>query len=408
MTTTVEGVPFVTDSATGAAGVPGGPRATTVDVIIPVLDEERALPGCIETVHRFLRESFPLPWRITIVDSGSTDGTWELARRLSRDLPGVAAVRLETVGKGAAIRAGWSASGADVVAFMDVDLSTELPALLPLVMAVVSGHCEIAIGSRLLGGARIRRSFRREVISRGYNGLLRVGFRAGFTDSACGFKAARAEVIRPILAKVADDAWFFDTEMLLIAEHNGARVREVAVDWTEDADSKVRLWRTAWADLRGMVRVARALSSGAATVELPRPPDPAPAPSPPARIALVRRLVSFGLVGLASTVVHAFLYLLLRTALPVEAANLLALAATAVVNTEAHRRWTFNRRAGRRVVAHARAGLLFLLNYAVTTTAIVVTGAGPRWTEGLALVCASLAMTAIRFTLLDRWVFPRR
>lgn len=287
MTSTVEGVPFVAQSAT---------TNTTVDIIIPVLDEERALPGCLETLHRYLSESFPLAWRITIVDNGSTDGTWELARDLSGRLHGVAVIRLDTVGKGAAVRAGWSASRADVVAFMDVDLSTGLRALLPLVMAVVSGHCEVAVGSRLLGGARIRRSFRREVISRSYNGLLRMGFSAGFTDSTCGFKAARTEVIRPILAKVADDAWFFDTEMLLIAEHNGARVREVAVDWIEDGDSKVHLWRTALADVRGMARIARAISSGAATVELPHVPDPVPAHPRPARggarIELFRKLIA--------------------------------------------------------------------------------------------------------------------
>ncbi|GAA2404849.1 bifunctional glycosyltransferase family 2/GtrA family protein [Nonomuraea africana] len=402
MTSTVEGVPFVADGAT---------RVTTVDVIIPVLNEERALPGCVETVHRFLSESFPLPWRITIVDNGSTDGTWELATGLSRRLTGVAVIRVETSGKGAAVKAGWTASRADVVAFMDVDLSTGLHALLPLVMAVASGHCEVAIGSRLLGGARIRRSFRREVISRAYNGLLRVGFRAGFTDSACGFKAARAEVIRPILGKVVDDGWFFDTEMLLIAEHNGARVREVAVDWVEDADSKVDLWRTAVSDLRGLVRVSRAISSGAAAVEIPHVPGLAPERPRPTRerpgVEQLRKMIMFGLVGLASTVVHAGLYLLLRAGLPAEVANLFALAATVVVNTEANRRWTFNRGAARRAVVHARAGLLFLLNFAVTTAAIVVVGAGVRWLEGLALVGASIAVTVIRFTLLDRWVFRR-
>ncbi|MEV4167037.1 glycosyltransferase [Nonomuraea dietziae] len=403
MTAAVEGVPFVPDSAT---------RTVTVDIIIPVLNEERALPGCVETVHRFLMESFPLPWRITVVDNGSTDRTWELATDLSRRLDGVAVMRLDQRGKGAAVKAGWTASGADVVAFMDVDLSTGLHALLPMVMAVASGHCEVAIGSRLLGGARIRRSFRREVISRAYNSLLRVGFRAGFTDSACGFKAARAEVIRPILARVADDEWFFDTEMLLIAEHNGARVREVAVDWVEDTDSKVDLWRTALSDLRGLVRVSRAISSGAATVEIPQVPGLAPArPRPSAdgpRAEGLRKVVTFGLVGLASTVVHAGLYLLLRAGMAAEAANLFALAATAVVNTEANRRWTFNRGAGRRAVVHARAGLLFLLNFAVTTAAVVVVGAGVRWVEGLALVGASIGVTVIRFTLLDRWVFRSR
>jgi hypothetical protein len=258
-------------------------RPASVDIVIPVLNEERALPGCVRTLVAFLDGGFPLPWRITIVDNGSTDATWPVATALAGEYDRVHARRIDVRGRGAALRAAWRESQADIVAYMDVDLSTDLGALFPLVAAVASGHSEIAIGTRLGRGARIRRSVRREVISRGYNALLRHGFRAGFSDAQCGFKAARARVVRPLMDKVEDDGWFFDTELLLLAEHNGLRVHEVPVDWVEDLDSRVQLVRTAVDDLRGLARVAWAMAAGRARVPVVRPelvpchPDALPA-----------------------------------------------------------------------------------------------------------------------------------
>ncbi|MEV5554147.1 glycosyltransferase [Nonomuraea wenchangensis] len=258
-------------------------RPASVDIVIPVLNEERALPGCVRTLAAFLDGGFPLPWRITIVDNGSTDATWPVATALAREYDRVHARRIDVRGRGAALRAAWGESQADIVAYMDVDLSTDLHALFPLVAAVASGHSEIAIGTRLGRGARIRRSVRREVISRGYNALLRHGFRAGFSDAQCGFKAARARVVRPLMDKVEDDGWFFDTELLLLAEHNGLRVHEVPVDWVEDLDSRVQVARTALDDLRGLARVAWSMAAGRARVPLARPelvpchPDARPA-----------------------------------------------------------------------------------------------------------------------------------
>ncbi|MFG1618691.1 glycosyltransferase [Nonomuraea wenchangensis] len=258
-------------------------RPASVDIVIPVLNEERALPGCVRTLAAFLDGGFPLPWRITIVDNGSTDATWPVATALAREYDRVHARRIDVRGRGAALRAAWGESQADIVAYMDVDLSTDLDALFPLVAAVASGHSEIAIGTRLGRGARIRRSVRREMISRGYNALLRHGFRAGFSDAQCGFKAARARVVRPLMDKVEDDGWFFDTELLLLAEHNGLRVHEVPVDWVEDLDSRVQVARTALDDLRGLARVAWSMAAGRARVPLARPelvpchPDARPA-----------------------------------------------------------------------------------------------------------------------------------
>jgi len=158
------------------------------------------------------------------------------------------------------------------VSYKDVDLSTNLESFLPLVAPIVSGHSELAIGSRLARQARVRRQIKREVLSRGYNTLVRTGFRSGFSDAQCGFKALRADVARLLLPHVEDDGWFFDTELLLLAERNGLRIHEVPVDWVEDLDSRVALVPTIAGDLRGLWRVRRAYLHGAghvAAVERP-------------------------------------------------------------------------------------------------------------------------------------------
>jgi hypothetical protein len=145
---------------------------------------------------------------------------------------------------------------------MDVDLSTNLTSFLPLVAPILSGHSELAIGTRLRHGAHIRRRLKREVLSRGYNALIHAGFRAGFSDAQCGFKAVRVDVARRLVPLVADDGWFFDTELLLLAERNGMRIHEVPVDWIEDLDSRVELGPTIAADLHGLWRLRRSFWRG--------------------------------------------------------------------------------------------------------------------------------------------------
>jgi len=232
------------------------PPSTAVDVVIPVFNEERSLGPCVDRLVEYLAADFPFSWRITIVDNASTDGTWAVAQRLA-DRPGVEAVHLDVKGRGRALRAAWMASDAEVVAYMDVDLSTDLRALLPLVAPLLSGHSDVAIGSRLVQGATVVRGPLREVTSRTYNSLLRAVFRNRFRDAQCGFKALRSDVARLLVPEVADDEWFFDTELLLLAERTGLRIAEIPVDWVDDPDSRVDIARTALDDLRGMVRVAR-------------------------------------------------------------------------------------------------------------------------------------------------------
>jgi glycosyltransferase involved in cell wall biosynthesis len=249
-----------------------GAERPDVEIVVPVYNERLALEGSIRRLHGFLTSTFPLSWRIVIADNASTDATLALARRLTYELPHVEAIHVPAKGRGRALRAAWSASDARVLCYMDVDLSTDLAALLPLVAPLISGHSDVAIGTRLARGARIERSRRRELISRSYNRLLRIALRAHFSDAQCGFKAIRADVASELLALVRDDEWFFDTELLVLAQRRGLRIHEVPVDWVEDADSSVEILATALADLRGVLRMLlRRPASGLALVSPRRP-----------------------------------------------------------------------------------------------------------------------------------------
>src|ERR1700719_2057731 len=202
-------------------------RVPQVDIVVPVRNEERDLAPSVRRLVRHLRESFPFTARVTIADNGSTDGTWAIADRLARDFDEVRAVRVEQPGRGRALRAVWSQSDAEVLAYMDVDLSTDLNALLPLVAPLLSGHSDVAIGTRLARGARVVRGPRREFISRCYNLLLHATLGTGFSDAQCGFKAIRADAARQLLPLTTDYSWFFDTELLVLAERAGLRIHEV-------------------------------------------------------------------------------------------------------------------------------------------------------------------------------------
>ena len=252
-----------------------------LDIAVPVRDEERDLGPSVVRLVGYLRDAFPFTSRVTIADNGSTDGTWLAARALEARFPEVRAVRLDRPGRGRALHQVWSASDAEVLAYMDVDLSTDLNALLPLVAPLLSGHSDVAIGTRLARGSRVVRGPKREIISRCYNLLLRVTLRAGFTDAQCGFKAIRACPARELLPLVEDRGWFFDTELLILAERAGLRIHEVPVDWIDDPDSRVDIVATALGDLRGIARLGSGLARG--TIKVPRLRSAAPLPRQPAR-----------------------------------------------------------------------------------------------------------------------------
>lgn len=228
-----------------------------LDVVIPVYNEEVALEASVRTVHDYLVQHFAYPFRITVADNASTDGTFQKARALARHLPSLRVVHLERKGRGRALKQVWSESDAAVLAYMDVDLSTDLSALAPLVGALMSGHSDVAIGSRLARGANVVRGPKREFISRSYNLILRATLHARFSDAQCGFKAIRADVARELLPMVSDTSWFFDTELLVLAERAGLRIHEVPVDWYDDPDSRVDIVSTARDDLAGVWRMQR-------------------------------------------------------------------------------------------------------------------------------------------------------
>ena len=276
-----------------------------------------------------------------------------------------------------------------MLAYCDVDLSTDLSALLPLVAPLVSGHSHLAIGTRLARSSRVVRGPKRELISRSYNLILRTSLAARFSDAQCGFKAIRADVARELLPLVQDAGWFFDTELLVLAERAGLRIHEVPVDWVDDPDSRVDVVATAIDDLKGVVRVGRELLSGDLPLHeigehLPLVGDsrtrvvrgvvePADVP---AGTALLHQLVRFAVVGVASTLAYAVIFLLLRGPLGAQAANFSALLLTAVANTAANRRVTFGFRGSQNAARHQGQGLLvFFLGWALTSGSLALLAA---------------------------------
>lgn len=229
----------------------------SLDIVIPVLNEERALPPSIATLHAHLTANFgDFDWRIVIADNGSEDSTPDVSQRLSREFPGVSPFRLEQRGRGLALRTAWLASNADIVAYMDVDLSTDLAALQPLVRAIAEQSCDIAVGSRLIKGARVeRRPLKREITSRGYSILFRAMFLTGFRDAQCGFKAVSRRAVNQLVPLIKNNRWFFDTELLLLAQANGFKIREIPVHWTDDPDTRVKILGTAIEDVKGLLRL---------------------------------------------------------------------------------------------------------------------------------------------------------
>ena len=398
-----------TATAIQAATTPDAMRTPVLEIVIPVYNEERDLAGCVHRLHAFLRDGFPFSSRITVADNASTDATLAVARELAADLPAVEVVHLDRKGRGRALRTVWEDSDAEVVAYMDVDLSTDLNALLPLVAPLVSGHSDLAIGTRLAKSSRVVRGPKREFISRCYNLILRASLQAQFSDAQCGFKAMRTQVARRVLPLVEDGEWFFDTELLVIAERAGLRIHEVPVDWIDDPDSRVDIVDTARKDLLGVWRVGRGLTTGTLPINelraaIGREPlvDGVP-------LGMVGQLVRFGIIGALSTLAYMLLYVVLQAAMGAQAANFTALLITAIGNTAANRAFTFGVRGTGGAVSHHFQGLLiFGFAWVLTSGSLF---ALHRWAPGASvhlelfvLVVANLVATLTRFVGL-RWVF---
>ena len=384
-------------------------REPVLDVVVPVFNEEKDLEPSVRRLHAHLSETFPYPFRITVADNASTDETPRIAARLVAELPELEWLRLAEKGRGRALHTAWSGSRAPVLAYVDVDLSTDLAALLPLVAPLISGHSDIAIGTRLARGSQVVRGPKREAISRCYNALLRSTLAVGFSDAQCGFKAVRRDVAERLLPLVKDSGWFFDTELLVIAERAGLRIHEVPVDWVDDPDSRVDILSTALADLRGIARIGRELARGT----LPTAGLRRAAVDGSHSTGLAAQLLRFAAVGAVSSVGYVLLYIALRPATGGQAANALALLLCALANTAANRRLTFGLRGRAGALRHQAQGLLvFTVGLALTSGSLAVlhhtTSTPARTTEVGVLVAANLAATLVRFLLFRAWVFPAR
>ncbi len=228
----------------------------SVDLVIPVYNEQRVLAQSVATVLGWTSEHPEHEWRIVIADNASIDDTLSVARRLEGESRGrVVALHIPVKGRGLALRVAWLTSPADVCAYMDVDLSTDLAHLPALVDPVAAGDADVSYGSRLHSHSQTERGLRRELISRAYILLLRRATGLRVSDAQCGFKAIGREAARALLPLVRDTAWFFDSELLVLAQENGYRLREVPVRWSDDPDSRVAILRTALQDLRGIWRL---------------------------------------------------------------------------------------------------------------------------------------------------------
>jgi len=380
------------------------PRAVPiVEIAIPVYNEEQVIESSVRRLRTFLDTSFPFSASIVVVDNASVDRTSEILERLTAEIPGVSAIHLDQKGKGRAVRAAWTASRSPIVAYMDADLSTDLDGLLPLVAPLISGHSQVAIGSRTATGARVLRGGKREFISRTYNLLLRCSLRCRFTDAQCGFKAMRRDAVDPLMAMIEDEHWFFDTELLMQAERSGLRIHEVSVDWIDDPDTRVNIGGAMKDDLRGVWRMARrrreSQQLGRSGVDGVRA----------STFDNHRELARYTGVGALSTITYLMLFLLLKGRLGVFSANLVAAAFASIGNTTAHALFTFrSQRPGQTRRAIFVGVGSFALAIGLTSLTLATTyllGRSSPATEVVAIMAGMVAAACVRFVLLREWAF---
>ncbi len=380
-----------------------------LDVVIPVHDEEVDLPGAVRSLDRALQD-LPWTWRITIADNGSTDATPAVARSLEQQYPNVRVVTFAEKGRGSALKRVWQESDAHVVAYTDVDLSADLKALLPLVAPLISGHSDVAIGSRLTRGSHVTRGLRRELVSRSYNVLLRSVLDTKFSDAQCGFKAIRRDVAQVLLPLIEDETWFFDTELLVLAERSGLRIHEVPVDWVDDPDSRVDVLRTAVDDVKGMRRLGWSLLTGRLPLQDVR-----------ARVGVARdagrlkaQLLLFAAVGALTTIVYGSFYVWLRQDMSMtsQSANGVALLVSTILNVSLNRRFTFGVSGPGAVRSQVQGMVVLLAGLGTTGAALALlhesSSSSSVVAEMVVLTGANLCVTTARCAAMRMWMFRDR
>lgn len=228
-----------------------------VEITVPVYNEEKELENNIMTLHDFCAKNLKTyDWRITIADNASSDNTPIVAAAISKKYPKIIYFRLEQKGRGRAVKRVWSQSKCDYCVYMDLDLSTDLVHL-PVILKKLEGGYDVAIGSRLAKGARVEgRTFIRELTSRTLNFFfIKFFFHTHFTDAQCGFKGVTRRIVENLIPKIRDNEWFFDGELLIVAEKSGYKIYEEPVHWVDNPGSTVRLISTIWGDLMSIKRL---------------------------------------------------------------------------------------------------------------------------------------------------------
>lgn len=234
-------------------------KKTSVEITIPVYNEEKELEKHILILHDFcLKNLKSYDWHITIADNASIDNTPLIASAIAKKYPRISNFRLEQKGRGRAVKRVWNESGKDLCVYMDLDLSTDLVHLPKILWALENGY-DIAVGSRLAKGAKVEgRTFLRELTSRTLNFFfIQLFFRTNFTDAQCGFKGVTRNVIEKLIPKIKENDWFFDGELLIVAEKSGYKIYEEPVHWVDNPGSTVRLISTISGDIKVMARLLR-------------------------------------------------------------------------------------------------------------------------------------------------------
>jgi len=383
-----------------------------LDLVIPVYNEQKDLAPAVRRLQEYAAENLKHSFRITIADNASTDDTWRIATALADEYAEVEAFHLDAKGRGRALKAVWLQSDSDVLVYMDVDLSTGLNALGALVAPLLSGHSQIGIGTRLSTSSNVVRGAKRELISRTYNFILRRAAGVHFSDAQCGFKAIRRDAAAALLPLVEDDNWFFDTELLVLAERCGMRIHEVPVDWVDDPNSTVDIKATAIEDLKGIARVQKSFRRGTLPLEEIRRRFRPPVTAQPPSSAIMSQIAKFAGVGVVSTVAYALLFLVFSGFMSLQVANFAALLVTAFGNTALNRRFTFGVQGRLSLGRHHIQGLgVFLLGWVITAVALMALhDLDPHpgaWVEVVVLTGANAVATVARFALLRGWVFKK-
>ena len=374
---------------------------TTVDLVVPVYNEEDQLASSVETLLAATSQSAS-DVTIVIADNASTDNTPVIAAQLAARHDRVRWVRLGLKGRGRALKQVWLDSDADVLAYTDVDLATDVGLLDSMFTVIGSGHADLAIASRLRPDARVQRGVKREIISRCYNRMLRGFLDVSFSDAQCGFKAISRQAANALLPLVKDTNWFFDTELLTLAQWSRLRTHEFSADWTDDPDSSVDVVATALEDVKGMVRMRRELLRD----ELPVDQIAANVGRRPALPNTGTQILHFVDVGIVCTIVYSLAFLLLGHLMPVAVGNLLALLVSAVLNTALNRRYSFGAQNPRHMLSHHAKGIaVFALCWLFTSTAIWLTAGQPTIWVLVAVTGANVFATVVRFALAKVWVF---